>query len=224
MLGAVFGSGGGFSLPGYLASSPHLILSGRSSESRGPIASPGGLGGTLSRIYGSMMGVQSETYESCCRPCSPIIWGDMPQTHRDKPIAEKRRELRLPSRPLAMLRWSLWKTKFVASHLDIPGQQRCGHSVAFQHLTPRFRDMRRVSHGDRPSRQGASTDMQSSHPCRCVISRRAPGICWSSMAIRCLCEHADSTPSSSFQILKLIRLFTVQLVLPSTSFCVIILQ
>ena len=85
--------------------------------------------------------------------------------------AEKRRELRLPSRPLAMLRWSLWKTKFVASHLDIPGQQRCGHSVAFQHLTPRFRDMRRVSHGDRPSRQGASTDMQSSHPCRCVISR-----------------------------------------------------
>ena len=108
MLGAVFGSGGGFSLPGYLASSPHLILSGRSSESRGPIASPDGLGGTLSRIYGSMMGVQSETYESCCRPCSPIIWGDMPQTHRDKPIAEKRRELRLPSRPLATLRWSLW--------------------------------------------------------------------------------------------------------------------
>ena len=45
------------------------------------------------------------------------------------------------------------------------------HSVAFHHLTPRFRDMRRVSHGDRPSRQGASTDMQSSHPCRCVISR-----------------------------------------------------
>ena len=55
-----------------------------------------------------MMGVQSEMYESCCRPCSPIIWGDMPQTHRDKPIAEKRRELRLPSRPLATLRWSLW--------------------------------------------------------------------------------------------------------------------
>ena len=108
MLGAVFGSGGGFSLPGYLASSPHLILSGRSSESRGPIASPDGLGGTLSRIYGSMMGVQSEMYESCCRPCSPIIWGDMPQTHRDKPIAEKCRELRLPSRPLATLRWSLW--------------------------------------------------------------------------------------------------------------------
>ena len=87
---------------------PYLILSGRSSESRGPIASPGGLGGTLSRIYGSMMGVQSEMYESCCRPCSPIIWGDMPQTHRDKPIAEKCRELRLPSRPLATLRWSLW--------------------------------------------------------------------------------------------------------------------
>lgn len=82
----MFGSGGGFSLPGYLASSPHLILSGRSSESRGPIASPDGLGGTLSRIYGSMMGVQSETYESCCRPCSPIIWGDMPRN------AEKRRE------------------------------------------------------------------------------------------------------------------------------------
>ena len=65
---------------------PYLILSGRSSESRGPIASPGGLGGTLSRIYGSMMGVQSEMYESCCRPCSPIIWGDMPRN------AEKRRE------------------------------------------------------------------------------------------------------------------------------------
>ena len=72
--------------PGTLLLSPHLILSGRSSESRGPIASPDGLGGTLSRIYGSMMGVQSETYESCCRPCSPIIWGDMPRN------AEKRRE------------------------------------------------------------------------------------------------------------------------------------
>ena len=162
-----------------------------------------------------MMGVQSEMYESCCRPCSPIIWGDMPQTHRDKPIAEKRRELRLPSRPLATLRWSLWTYQ---------GSSGAVTAFAFQQLTPRFRDMRRVSHGDRPSRQGASTDMQSSHPCRCVISRRAPGICWSSMAIRCLCEHADSTPSSSFQILKLIRLFTVQLVLPSTSFCVIILQ
>ena len=216
----MFGSGGGFSLPGYLASSPHLILSGRSSESRGPIASPDGLGGTLSRIYGSMMGVQSETYESCCRPCSPIIWGDMPRN------AEKRRET-----PRTQASESASRDAKMVT-MDVPGQHTWTYqgssgavtAFAFQQLTPRFRDMRRVSHGDRPSRQGASTDMQSSHPCRCVISRRAPGICWSSMAIRCLCEHADSTPSSSFQILKLIRLFTVQLVLPSTSFCVIILQ
>ena len=170
-----------------------------------------------------MMGVQSEMYESCCRPCSPIIWGDMPQTHRDRPIAEKRRELRLPSRPLATLRWSLWT--YQGSTL---GRTR---AAAVRSQRSHFSSSRRDSvtcaafHTvtDRVGK-GASTDMQSSHPCRCVISRRAPGICWSSMAIRCLCEHADSTPSSSFQILKLIRLFTVQLVLPSTSFCVIILQ
>ena len=111
MLGAVFGSGGGFS-PGSLAFFHRTLFSPAVAPSREDpsIASPGGLGGTLSRIYGSMMGVgvQSEMYESCCPPCSPIIWGDMPQTHRDKPIAEKRRELRLPSRPLATLRWSLW--------------------------------------------------------------------------------------------------------------------
>ena len=63
--------------------------------------------------------------------------------------------------------------------MDVPGQHTWTYqgssgavtAFAFQQLTPRFRDMRRVSHGDRPSRQGASTDMQSSHPCRCVISR-----------------------------------------------------
>ena len=120
-----------------------------------------------------MMGVQSETYESCCRPCSPIIWGDMPRN------AEKRRETprtqasESASRDAKMVTMENQVRSFTFGHTRAAAvrSQRCGHSVAFQHLTPRFRDMRRVSHGDRPSRQGASTDMQSSHPCRCVISR-----------------------------------------------------